>query len=267
MSLGELKIVVKGGGDMASGVACRLIKSGFRKICLTEISKPQAVRREVAFCEAIYDGEKTVEGVTAGLIQSYDQIEGKWEQGRIPIIVDPEAKVIDSMKPDIVVDAILAKKNLGTAITDAPLVIGLGPGFCAGEDVNLVIETKRGHDLGKVILEGEAEKNTGIPGIIAGYGAERVLRGPAEGRLKVLKDIGVFVEAGDVVAEVEGIPVKAEIKGIIRGMLRDGTPVWKGMKTGDIDPRGIKAFCFTVSEKAFAICGGVLEGILSHYNR
>ncbi len=166
MSLGELKIVVKG-GDIASGVACRLFKSGFRKICMTEISQPQAVRRAVAFCEAVYDGEKTVEGVTAGLIQSYDQIESQWEQDRIPIMVDPEAGVIDFMKPDIVVDAILAKKNLNTKITDAPLVIGLGSGFCAGKNVNMVIETKRGHDLGKVIHEGEPEKNTGIPGIIA----------------------------------------------------------------------------------------------------
>ncbi len=267
MSLGELKIVVKGSGDLASGVICRLFKSGFKRICATDISQPQAVRREVAFCEAVYDGEKTVEGVTARLIESYGHIEGVWEKGLIPILVDPEANVIDSLKPDIVVDAILAKKNLGTAITDAPLVIGLGPGFCAGKDVNLVVETKRGHDLGKVIHEGEAEKNTGIPGIIAGYGAERVLRGPGEGQLKVLKDIGNFVEPGEVVAEVEGMPVKAEIKGIIRGMLRDGTLVWKGMKAGDIDPRGIKGFCFTVSEKAFAICGGVLEGILNHYNR
>ena len=267
MALNELKIVVKGSGDLVSGVICRLFKSGFKRICATEISQPQAVRREVAFCEAVYDGEKTVEGVTARLIESYGQVKEIWEKGLIPILVDPDANVIDSLKPDIIVDAILAKKNLGTNITDAPLVIGLGPGFYAGKDVNMVVETKRGHDLGKVIHEGEAEKNTGIPGIIGGYGVERVLRGPGEGRLKVLKNIGTFVEPGEVVAEVEGMPVKAEIKGIIRGMLRDGTQVWKGMKTGDIDPRGINGFCFTVSEKAFAICGGVLEGILSHYNR
>lgn len=267
MSLSELKIVVRGGGDMATGVACRLFKAGFRKICMTEIPQPQAVRREVAFCEAIYDGEKTVEGVTADLIEAYDQIEAIWKQDRIPIIIDSDAGVLEILKPDVVVDAILAKRNLGTKITDAPLVIGLGPGFCAGEDVNMVVETKRGHDLGKVIADGKAEKNTGIPGIIAGYGAERVLRSPKQGRLGVIKDIGNFVEAGDVVAEVDGTPVKAQIKGIVRGMLRDGTNVWEGMKTGDIDPRGIKEFCYTVSEKAYAICGGVLEGILAHYNR
>jgi xanthine dehydrogenase accessory factor len=181
--------------------------------------------------------------------------------------VDPEAKVIKFLKPDVVVDAILAKKNLGTKITDAPLVIGLGPGFCAGKDVHLVVETNRGHNLGRVISEGEAEKNTGVPGVIAGYGAERVFRGPKEGRFTTLKDIGDYVEAGEVVAEVDGVPVKAQIKGVIRGMLRDGTDVWKGVKAGDIDPRGIKESCYTVSEKAMAIGGGVLEAILSYFNR
>ncbi|MBW1852034.1 MAG: EF2563 family selenium-dependent molybdenum hydroxylase system protein, partial [Deltaproteobacteria bacterium] len=164
-------------------------------------------------------------------------------------------------------DAILAKKNLGTKITDAPLVIGLGPGFYAGRDVHLVVETNRGHNLGSVLHEGEAEKNTGIPGVIAGYGAERVFRGPKEGRLKVLKNIGDFIEAGEVVAEVDGMPVKAQVSGIVRGMLRDGTSVWKGMKAGDIDPRGEKEYCYTISEKARAIAGAVLECILSHYNR
>jgi len=267
MSIEKLKIVVKGGGEMASGIAFRLNKSGFRKICMTDVSQPQAVRREVSFCEAINDGEKTVEGVTARLIESYNEIRGAWDRGQIPIVVDPEAKVIDFLKPDVVVDAILAKKNLGTKIMDAPLVIGLGPGFCAGRDVHLVVETNRGHNMGRVIYEGEAEKNTGVPGVIAGYGAERVFRGPKEGRLATLKDIGDYVEAGEVVAEVDGAPVKAQIKGVIRGMLRDGTDVWKGMKAGDIDPRGIKESCYTVSEKAMAIGGGVLEAVLSYFNR
>jgi len=252
---------------MASGVTFRLYKSGFKKICMTDISQPKAVRREVSFCEAIYDGEKTVEGLTAKLIESYENIKGSWHIGQLPIIVDPEARVIDFLKPDVVVDAILAKKNLGTKITDAPLVIGLGPGFYAGRDVHLVVETNRGHNLGSVLYEGEAEKNTGIPGVIAGYGAERVFRGPKEGGLKVLKNIGDFIEAGEVVAEVDGMPVKAQVSGIVRGMLRDGTSVWKGMKAGDIDPRGEKEYCYTISEKARAIAGAVLECILSHYNR
>ncbi len=267
MSIDNLTVLIKGAGEMASGVAFRLSKSNFKKIFMTETSQPQAVRREVSFCEAIYDREKTVEGITARLIESFDQIQEVWGQGQIPIMIDPEAKVINFLRPDVVVDAILAKKNLGTKITDASLVIGLGPGFYAGKDVHLVIETNRGHNLGRVISEGEAEKNTGIPGVIAGYGAERVFRGPREGRFTVLKDIGDYVEAGEVVATVDGLPVKAQINGIIRGMLRDGTDVWKGMKVGDIDPRGIKEFCYTISDKTRALGGGVLEGILSHYNR
>lgn len=266
MSMDKLTVVIKGGGEMASGVAFRLIRSHFR-VCMTETSQPQAVRREVSFCEAVHEGEKTVEGVTARLVESNDQIQVIWDRGQIPVIVDPEAKVIDFLKPDVVVDAILAKKNLGTRLSDAPLVIGLGPGFYAGRDVHLVVETNRGHDLGRVISEGEAEKNTGIPGVIGGYGAERVFRGPKEGRLRTLKDIGDYVEAGDVVATVDDLPVKAQIKGIIRGMLRDGTEVWKGMKAGDIDSRGVKESCYTISDKTMAIGGGVLEGILSCFNR
>ena len=267
MSIENIIVLIKGGGEMASGVAYRLYKSNFKKICMTEVSQPQAVRREVSFCEAIYDEEKTVEGVTARLIESHELIQGVWDRGQIPIIVDPQARVLNFLSPDVVVDAILAKKNLGTKITDAPLVIGLGPGFYAGRDVHLVVETNRGHNLGRVISEGEAEKNTGIPGVIAGYGAERVFRASREGRLKALKKIGDYIEAGEVVATVDGVPVKAQIKGVIRGMLRDGTDVWKGMKAGDIDARGIKESCYTVSDKTKAIGGGVLEGILSHFNR
>ncbi|MDY6973838.1 MAG: selenium-dependent molybdenum cofactor biosynthesis protein YqeB [Thermodesulfobacteriota bacterium] len=262
----KLTVVIKGGGEMASGVAFRLARSHFR-ICMTESPQPQAVRREVSFCEAVHDGEKTVEGMTAKLVRFSDQIKAIWDLGQIPIIVDPEAKIIDFLKPDVVVDSILAKRNLGTKITDAPLVIGLGPGFYAGRDVHLVVETNRGHDLGRVISEGEAEKNTGIPGVIGGYGAERVFRGPKAGRFRPLKDIGDYVESGDVVAMVDDLPVKAQIRGIIRGMLRDGTEVWKGIKAGDIDPRGIKESCYTISDKTMAIGGGVLEGILSRFNQ
>ena len=267
MSIENIIVLIKGGGEMASGVAYRLYKSNFKKICMTEVSQHQAVRREVSFCEAIYDEEKTVEGVTARLIESHELIQGVWDRGQIPIIVDPQARVLNFLSPDVVVDAILAKKNLGTKITDAPLVIGLGPGFYAGRDVHLVVETNRGHNLGRVISEGEAEKNTGIPGVIAGYGAERVLRAPRDGSLLTLKGIGDFVEAGEAVALVEDLPIKAQIRGVIKGLLRSGSEVWKGMKTGDIDPRGIKECCYTISDKARAIGGGVLEGILSHFNQ
>jgi len=267
MYLDGLKVLVKGAGEMASGVAWRLFHSGFKRICMTEVSQPQAVRREVSFCEAIHDGHKTVQGVAAKLIANFEEIDGAWDLGQIPVIVDPEAKVIDFLRPDVVIDAILAKKNLGTKITDAPLVIGLGPGFYAGRDAHLVVETNRGHNLGRVIHEGEAEENTGVPGVIAGYGAERVFRAPKDGRLTVLKEIGDSIKEGEWVAEVDGSPVKAQIKGVIRGILRDGTGVWKGMKVGDIDPRGKKEFCYSVSEKSLAIAGGVLEGILYYYNK
>ena len=267
MGLNDLKIVIKGAGEMASGVAWRLFNSGFYRICMTEASQPQAVRREVSFCEAIYDDHKTVQGVTAKLISSLNQIFRVWSQDQIPIIVDPEAQLINSFIPSVVIDAILAKKNLGTKKTDASLVIGLGPGFYAGRDVHLVVETNRGHNLGRLIRKGEAEKNTGVPGVIGGYGAERVFRASKDGRFMALKAIGDLVEEGELVAEVDGLPVKAQIKGVIRGILRNGTHVWKGMKAGDVDPRGKKDFCYSVSEKTLAIAGGVLEGILSYYNK
>ena len=251
---------------MASGVAHRLSKCHFR-VCITEIPKPQAVRRGVSFCEAVYEGEKTVEGITAKRINSYEEVEEAWNSDRIPLIVDPTAAIKGILKPTVLVDAIMAKKNLGTNITDAPLVIALGPGFCAGKDAHFVAETRRGHNLGKIIKEGEAEKNTGIPGEIVGFSAERVLRAPKNGILSTLKGIGDYVEPEEVIAFVEEVSIKTKSKGVIRGLLRDGAEVWKGMKTGDIDPRGIKEYCYTISDKASAIGGGVLEGILSYLNR
>jgi len=262
----NLTVLIKGGGEMASGVAHRLSRGHFG-ICMTEISKPQAVRREVSFCEAIHEGEKTVEGVTAKLVDTHKEIPKTWNNNKIPIIVNPDTKIKEFLKPDILVDATVAKKNLGTKITDASLDIALGPGFYAGRDVHIVVETNRGHNLGRIILDGEAEKDTGIPGVIAGFSVERVLRAPRDGELSALKDIGDYVEAGDIVAFVDDLPVKANIKGVIRGLLRSGSEVYKGMKTGDIDPRGIKEYCYTISDKARAIGGGVLEGILSHFNR
>jgi len=259
-------ILIKGGGDVASGVAHRLVRCRF-KVCITEITNPVAVRREVSFSEAVFEGEKTIEGITARLVQSYDQIPGIWNAGMVPIMVDPEGEVQDHLKPTVLVDAILAKRNVGTNITDAPLVIGLGPGFCAGRDVHLVIETKRGHDLGRVIAEGEAEQNTGIPSEIAGFSTERVLRPPKSGRFATLKAIGDYVEAGDIVAVVDDAPIKSQIKGLVRGLLRDGSDVHAGMKAGDIDPRGIRKYCYSISDKARAIGGGVLEGIVSYINQ
>lgn len=263
--LNGLVILVKGAGEMATGAAHRLA-SCHLKVCMTETSDPQAVRREVAFSEAIFDHEKEVEGVVVERIELPEQIRKTWREKKIPILVDPEAKVKDFLKPDVLIDATLAKKNLGTRITDALLVIGLGPGFHAGRDVHVVIETNRGHNLGKIISVGEAEPNTGIPGSIAGYAEERVIRAPGDGKFIALKKIGDGVRADEKVGMVENAEVRAGIAGVIRGLLRDGTKVWEGMKLGDVDPRGIKAHCYTISEKARTISGGVLQAIMERFN-
>jgi len=263
----ELTVLIRGAGEMASGVAHRLYQSHF-KLCMLEISNPLAVRREVSFCEAIYEGEKEVEGIRAKLISKPNQIYETWKDGKIPILIDPDAVgSINFLKPDVLIDAIMAKKNLGTKISDAPLVIGLGPGFRAGKDVHIVIETNRGHNLGKVILNGSAEPDTGIPGEIGGYTTERVLRTMKRGIFRPQKSIGERVNKGTVVAVVDDYPVIAEISGVIRGLLREGIEVKKGMKVGDIDPRGKVEFCFTISDKARAIGGGVLEAILYWFNK
>ncbi len=264
--LREIVILIKGAGEMATGVAHRLFRSGFR-LCLTEIAEPLAVRRSVSFCEAVFEKEKTVEGVTARLVQGKDAILRAWGEGWIPVVIDPVAAIGRSIHPHVIIDAILAKKNTGTSMTEAPVVIGLGPGFRAGGDVHLVVETNRGHNLGRVIERGEAEPDTGIPGDIRGYTTERVLRAPAQGRIRTKKQIGDSVEAGEVVAEIDGMPIRTKISGVLRGILRDGTHVQEKMKTGDIDPRGARESCFTISEKARAIGGGVLEAILMRYNR
>jgi len=262
----ELIILIRGGGELASGVAHRLHRSHF-KICMTEISHPLAVRREVAFSEAIYEGEKEVEGVRAKLISKPEEIESFWKKGNIPILVDPDAKKTGKfLKPDVLVDAIIAKKNLGTQISDAPLVIGLGPGFTAGEDVHIVVETNRGHGLGRMILSGTAEPDTGIPAEIGGYTIDRVLRTMRKGIFHPQKSIGDRINEGTVVAVVDDFPVIAKISGIVRGLLREGVEVKKGMKVGDIDSRGKKQSCFTISDKSRAIGGGVLEAILYTFN-
>lgn len=266
MELNQLRILIRGAGDIASGIAFKLHRSRFKRICMTEISQPLAVRREVSFCEAIHEGEKSVEGVTATFAESFEQIHENWVEEKIPVVIDPGGGAISFLRPEVVVDAILAKKNLGTKMSDASLVIGIGPGFYAGRDTHAVIESKRGHYLGRIIHEGEADRDTGVPGIIEGYGAERVFRSPKGGPVIPLKRIGDPVEAGEKIAFVEDSPVHAQIRGIVRGMIREGTVVPKGMKIGDIDPRGIEAYCYTISDKALAIGGGVLEAILDKFN-
>jgi xanthine dehydrogenase accessory factor len=266
MTVKNLKVLIRGGGELASAVACRMADSHF-KVIMTEVSQPQAVRRNVSFCESVYESSKTVEGKTVRLVSSAGQAKAAWKAGELALIVDPDTTIRSEIAPDVEIDAIIAKKNLGTRITDAELVIGLGIGFEAGKDVHVVIETNRGHNLGRVMREGIAEADTGDPGNIGGYTKERVMRAPREGTFKVVKKIGDMVKAGDIVAYVEGVPVKAAIPGIIRGLLRDGTTVTKGFKSGDVDPRGNVEYCYTISDKGRTISGGVLEAILSHFNK
>lgn len=258
--LSALTVVIKGGGDLATGVAYCLHRAGMRLV-ITELSQPLVVRRTVAFASAVFEGETEVEGIHACLVEP-NQIQEMWQKGSIPVLTDPEAQIIDSLQPQVLVDAIIAKRNTGTRIGDAPLVIALGPGFTAGIDCHAVIETNRGHHLGRVITEGNAEPNTGVPGTVAGYTEERVLRAPCAGAFQTRCRIGEQVRTGQVVAHVNDSPVRAEIDGTLRGLLADGVPTTTGIKVGDIDPRGRVEHCFTISDKARAIGGGVLEAIL-----
>ena len=263
----ELTVLIRGAGEMASGVAHRLHRSHFR-ICMLEIPSPLAVRREVSFCEAVYEGEKEIEGVRAKFVSTPKEIPSVWKEGKIPLLVDPDGKETRRfLAVDVLIDAIIAKRNLGTQIKDAPLVIGLGPGFTAGKDVHIVVETNRGHHLGKMILDGPAEADTGIPGEIGGVTMERVLRTMKKGIFHPHKSIGDRVGKGSVVAVADDFPVIAQVSGVVRGLLRDGAGVKKGMKVGDIDPRAKREHCFTISEKARAIAGGVLEAVLYWFNR
>ena len=259
-------IIVRGGGDLATGTIYKLKKSGF-PVLILEVMHPSAIRRNVAFCEAVYQGTQTVEDMTCYLAESVGQAQQFLTEGKLTVLVDPRGESIPKLQPLAVVDAILAKTNLGTHRNMAPITVALGPGFTAGEDVDAVIETSRGHHLGRVFWEGTAAPNTGIPGIIGGYGKERVIHCPAKGILRNVKKITDTVSKGEVIAVVETedgtVPVEATLDGILRGLIRDGYPVKVGFKMADIDPR-IDEYnnCFTISDKARCIAGGVLEAIL-----
>ena len=255
-----MRVLIRGAGDLASGVALRLHRAGFA-VAMTDLPYPTAIRRTVAFSQAIALGETQVEDVTARLATA-DTAEALWAKGEIPVLIDPEARCKEVLSPHVLVDAILAKRNCGTAITDAPLVIALGPGFTAGVDCHAVVETMRGHTLGRVIWDGQALPNTNIPGLIGGFAGERVLRAPADGVFMPALDIGAMVQAGDVAGYVGQAPMVCTISGVVRGILPPNTPVKQGMKSGDVDPRGNLSHCYTVSDKALAIGGGVLEAIL-----
>jgi xanthine dehydrogenase accessory factor len=233
---------------------------------MTDIDDPLAVRRLVSFCEALHHETWSVEGVRAARIDSPADAPGLWKERVIPVIVDPENRSKDILEPDVVVDAILAKKNLGTSMTDAPVVLGMGPGFTAGKDVHFVIETNRGHNLGRLILEGEASPNTGVPGDIAGQTLRRVVRAPSDGVFESDVQIGTRVREGQVVGHVGADAVTVGVDGVVRGLIRPGTKVKRNVKIGDVDPRGDVSYCYTISEKARAIGGTVLEAILMCFN-
>lgn len=254
--------LIRGAGDLATGIALRLWRSGIR-VVLTDLERPTAIRRTVAFSEAIVHGETTVEDVIARPAANADEARALLTQGIIPVLADPGCACREALAPDALVDAILAKRNLGTRITDAPVVVGVGPGFTAGEDCHAVVETMRGHTLGRVIYRGSALPNTNIPGLIGGYAGERVLRAPADGIFCQKLEIGAVVRAGDIAGEVDGELMKCTIDGVLRGILADGTPVFKGMKSGDVDPRCKPEYCTTASDKALAVGGGVLEAVLN----
>ena len=297
----NLLIICRGAGDLATGIIHRLHRAGHRVIAL-ETDYPAAIRRQVSFCEAVYDGSAAVEGVTARLVpaladaetdtETYSGISDtpaapivseKWdssaieavlEAGEVPLLIDPKGESIALLKPDVVVDAIIAKKNLGTTINMAPLVIGVGPGFTAGQDVHLVIESMRGHNLARIITDGMAQPNTGVPGNIAGFTSERVIHAPAAGYIHDVRKIGDIVQKGDEIARIypdkesydnalsEYVPVNATITGIIRGLIREGYYFREGFKIADIDPRESELTnCFTISDKARSIAGSVLEAV------
>ncbi|MCX7966116.1 MAG: selenium-dependent molybdenum cofactor biosynthesis protein YqeB [Syntrophorhabdaceae bacterium] len=262
----DVKILIKGAGEMATGIAHRLFMSNFKRILMTEIEKPLSVRRFVAFSEAVYENLWTVEGVTAELIRDIKEIERVWEIGRIGVIVDPEWSVVHVLKPHIVIDAIMAKRNTGTQKDEAPIVIGVGPGFNAPHDCHAAIESNRGHNLGRVYYEGSTEPHTGIPGPVMGFTSERVLRSPTSGIVRHVKKIGDEVKKGDVVMYIDETPVLATINGILRGLIRE-IYVTVNEKIGDIEPRGKKEYCYTISEKARAIGGGALEAIMHFLNK
>jgi len=262
----NILVIIRGGGDLATGVAVRLFRAGFSVIVL-EIDHPTVIRLPVSFARAIYEGKVIVEEVEAVLIPSWEKAEDIIKKRKIAVLIDQEGSCIEKLSPTVLVDAILAKRNLGTRIDQAPLVIGLGPGFTAGEDVDVVVETKRGHNLGKLCYQGQAELDTGVPGEVGGESKRRLLRAPAEGKIVPLHKIGDLVKVGEIIAEVGGVPLKAEISGVLRGLIYPQSKVTKEMKVGDIDPRGIREYCFTVSDKACSLGGAVLEAICTYLNK
>ena len=263
----DIKVVVRGGGDLATGVAYRLYRSGF-KVIVTELENPLVVRRTVSLAQTIYQDQIEIEDLTGQLADNSEEAIRLIDEGVVPVLIDPTADIIEYWKPTVVVDATMNKKNgAGTELSDAPLVLGLGPGFEAGKDVDAVIETQRGHHLGRVIYKGQALPNTGIPGVVNGVGRKRVIYSPIEGVFNTQRKVGQMIEVGEVIGWINETPIYAKISGCIRGLLKSGVKVNSNVKIGDIDPREDDTFCYTISDKALAMGGGVLEGILTFLSR
>ena len=262
----DVLVVIKGAGDLASGVAYRLHRAGF-PLMMTELPAPQMVRRTVSFGQAVYDGETAVEGVTARRVDSPQQALELARRGEvIPVLVDPEAQVVDVLRPPVLVDAIMAKRNTGTRLSDAPLVIALGPGFTGGVDCHAAIETNRGHWLARILYEGSPQPDTKTPGKVRGYARGRVIRAPAAGHLHPAARVGDRLRKGDLIGSVDGREVRAMFDGVLRGLIHPSVPLTEGLKIGDLDPREVDRHCFTLSEKSLAIGGAVLEAILAWMN-
>ncbi len=255
-------VAVLGGGDLASGVIYRLHRAGF-PVFVTELAKPVLVRRAVCYGAAVFERQVTIEGITARLVESADEVLPTIAQDTIPVLIDEDGDSVLALRPTVIVDARMAKRNLGIKISDAPLTIGLGPGFTAGIDAHAVIETNRGHRLGRCIWQGAAEPDTGTPGKVAGKAATRVLRAPRTGCVDAHIAIGERVRAGETVATVAGEAIIAPFDGILRGIIHESVAVAPGMKVGDLDPRVDQQFSFSISDKSLAIGGGVLEAVLS----
>lgn len=259
-------IWIRGAGDIASGIAFRLYQSGF-SIVMSDLSVPTSIRRTVCFSEAIIKGITIVDQVTAEHAKDADEATQVLSRGNIAVLADPEGEQTKRLQPVAMVDAILAKRNLGTRISDADIVVGVGPGFTAGADCHAVVETMRGHTLGRVYYEGSALPDTGIPGNIGGFTLERLLRAPCDGVFRGVKQIGDAISAGEICAFVDDQPITSRISGVLRGLLPDGLRVREGMKSGDVDPRCEVSHCYRISDKALAVGGGALEAILHGLTR
>jgi len=259
-------VLLKGAGDLGTGVAWRLRRAGF-PVIVTELAQPLVVRRTVAFASAVYDGAMTVEGISAHRAESFDEARAWLTDGIVPVLVDPATRARDFFTPAILIDAVVAKRNTGTRLTDAPFVLALGPGFTPGVDCHAVVETQRGHDLGRVLWDHAAAANTGVPGKIGGKSAERVLRAPCDGVVTKRLEIGDWVTRGQVIARVGDATVLAPFDGVLRGLVHDGLAAKAGMKIGDVDPRAEREHCFTISDKALAVGGGALEAVLTWLNQ